>query len=272
MTLTEIENLQYIDCANILYKRLFNIDDDEIYVWVVDTDLPDYDRMLVKDGYVKPTEEQLLAELEEYKAELTEEENARLEAEAAAEAQAEVERQAAEQAAAEAQARQDRVSAITEYFAHDNKACTTHNNGEWVSNAKWYANIVLKELLPSDFTVEFTEEQDSLLSELESIIANRETEKQEQANDLQLTESAKKTISKCNRVFEYVVKYNQTKYIAGEIDDTGLDTLETQWADIVSALHNFRPKKAAGLITALDLTGTIYTETQRTDILNILGE
>jgi len=249
MTLTEIENLKYIDCANILYKRLFNIDDDKIYVSVVDTDLPDYERLVMEEGAIKPTEEQFLAELNQYKTELIAEYNI------------------AEQAKIDE--RQRRLTTIKSFFAKDNYVCTIYNNNEWVSNAKYFANITLEEQLPSPLK-DFSEEDESLLVSLETIIQNRETEIEAQKQDEIAKEAAKLTINKCNSVFEYVVKYNQTQYLLGNIDDAGLDVLETQWTDIVSALHNFRPKKAHDLIANLDLTGTIYTEKEREEILALL--
>jgi hypothetical protein len=82
MTLTEISNLALEDTWETLLSRLIVIDGelDGDLAWQLDEDvmLPFYERITVDTSLTKPTEQEMLDELEVYKSELTVVENERL--------------------------------------------------------------------------------------------------------------------------------------------------------------------------------------------------
>ncbi len=76
-----------------------------------------------------------------------------------------------------------------------------------------------------------------------------------------------KLIARCDKAFNYIVGYNVANLASEEID-----ALEITFADAMPYLTTAkRPDKAAAIILAASLTGTGYTEAERTVILAILN-
>ena len=77
-------------------------------------------------------------------------------------------------------------------------------------------------------------------------------------------------MNKCHDAILYIIDFNQVAYFNGDIDDDGLDNLETTFSGIFSALKGYRPKKAVTLIQGTDFTNTIYNQTQIDELVSIL--
>jgi len=260
MTHDQITALTIADTANELVNRLLGL--EGVNCLVADTDLPDYERLLMVNDIPKPTLDMMESELAEYKSELSAQEAERLSAEAEALAQAEAEESARLLEEASVEADRLRRSNIADAYRKDLELAIEHagvQQKNWVT----YINNVLRPSM-ADKTEEELVAMELKISAL--------LDAQEVVRVARLTEeAATKTVSRCNNAIKYVVGFNQVQYVLGNIDDEGLDSLEVVFANIMSALTGMRPKKAMTAITSADFTGTIYTEAERTAILEILG-
>jgi len=258
--MNEIDNLTIADVANELVNRLLGL--EGVNCLVADTDLPDYERLLMVNNIPKPTLDMMESELTEYKTELSARETERLNIEAELLAQAEAEESARLLEEALAEADRLRRSNIADAYRKDLELVVEHagvQQKNWVT----YINNVLRPSMAGK-----TEEE---LVAMELKISTL-LEAQEVVRVARLTEqAATKTVNRCNNAIKYVIGFNQVQYMLGNIDDKGLDSLEVVFANIMSALTGMRPKKAMAVITSADFTGTIYTEAERTAILEILG-
>lgn len=249
MTEQEINELTIAGTAVELAMRLLG--EDSPICTVVDTALPDYDRILMNDGYAKPTLEMFESELTEYKAELN---AVRVEAEELAAAE-EIARLLEESYVI----RRVEITAGYKKYLHLAIAHSATMQKNW------------HKYLAGDFQAELKLLDGQQLAEMEELIVNAENQTASTEIARIAAAAALNTMNKCNEAIAYIINHNQTEYMLGGIDDAGLDSLEVTFADIFKALSGYRPKKAAIAIMAVDLAGTIYTEEQRTDILEILG-
>lgn len=255
MTEQEINDLTIVSqieegfLANTLYNRLMGAEGSNLTV--VDTDLPPYERIFMNEGLQKPTLAMFESELSEYKTEL-------LTALAAAE-QAELDRIAAEEARA---ARVIRIAPTISYFKEHVELAIAYK-GEQQKN---WLTYIEQELYPE--MLEMSEAEVVALEESAEALRIELLAKEKERVELA---AAAKTMQECQKALEYIISYNQVEYSLGNIDDDGLDALEVTFTDVLKALQGFRPKKAYGLVTTLDLSDTIYTEVARTSLLNILS-
>ncbi len=134
--------------------------------------------------------------------------------------------------------------------------------GEHRANLKAFRNVELVEMeegAAEALVVSFESASVSIKSER---IAKEELET--------LHAAAQVIIDRANAGMKFIVAFNMNKIGLGEQDSAGLDSLEVLFADALAKIQSVRPDKAADIIETLDITGTIYSETERTQLVNIL--
>jgi len=82
--------------------------------------------------------------------------------------------------------------------------------------------------------------------------------------------AAQIVIDRANAGMKYIISFNMSKISLSQLDSEGLDELEILFADALVKIQAVRPDKAADIIDTLVLTGTIYSETERLQLTNIL--
>ena len=265
MTLEQISALTLLECLDEVLPRILNYslipEGEPAYQLDVDTEIDTYDRIAINPVFfAKPSRERVESEFAEYTQELIDEENARLAAEAAAIAEEErlVAEQAEEEEAARIQALRDRVATLEEYGHRVIELYT----GEWFPNAKaWFRDNVQ---IHSDGI-------ESLLDTLEVHLVVAQAEAAERANSEALESIRESSKAKCRACEDAVIDYNLKGLISGMYDSLDIDLVEERFDTIMQRLRNNRPDKAKALITAADLSGTIYTEDFRQELISILS-
>ena len=134
--------------------------------------------------------------------------------------------------------------------------------GEHRPNLKLFRNVELVEMEASA--------AETLLASIEvasvSVIAERVAKEEVEA----LNAGAQVVINRANAGMKFIIAFNLSKISSGELDSAGLDNLEILFAEALTKIQNIRPDKAADLIEVLDISSTLYTETERTQLINIL--
>ena len=93
---------------------------------------------------------------------------------------------------------------------------------------------------------------------------------EKEAQDRALQQAAQVVIDRSNAAMKFIISFNMSKISTLELDSAGLDALEVMFSEALTKIQNMRPDKAADLIEALDITGTVYTEVERVQLVNIL--
>jgi len=137
-------------------------------------------------------------------------------------------------------------------------------------NLKFLRNVTLVGDTQHNKVGMTAEEAESFMTAVEAAAVTVKAEREAAEADKALEEAAEKMMKRCTDAMKYIVKFNMGKLALGELDKAGLDTLEEMFLPASTKMQVIRPNDAADLIEALDITGTVYTETERTELLNIL--
>ena len=137
-----------------------------------------------------------------------------------------------------------------------------------VSNQKYFRNVTLVGDCPRNpFDADYAE---SIMQQIEAEAVNVKAAREAREKQAELDKAAQIIMDRANNGMKYIVAYNMDQIALGNLDSAGLDNLETLFADVLTKIQAVRPDKAADIVETLDLTGTVYTETQRTELINIL--
>jgi len=234
MTLNEISNLTIESTLDVLLRRILDTsnlpDGAKVYMLDLDENIPFYDRILVHQSLVKPPLPNLQAELTQYKQELAAVEQERLDEIA-------------------------RVQELTSRFnaIPDIRGAIQDLNAEIPNPA-----LELKRIIGENDTAKLVQLEASS-SSFQQKLADKATLKEQ-------SDMVDGLVEICLSCIKIVMKHN----IANSLTKEQKDQQATTYADVFTAIRDWRPGKAKSLITALNPDGTLVTQALKDELLTFL--
>lgn len=259
MTLQEINALSILGCIDVIIQRVVDVSivpvGESVYQLDPDTDLSDYERIRWNPKLFPPTESRLLQEFEEYKQELLDVEQARLDSIAALEAAAIAETNRVQDI-------KDRWEALRPL---ERECYDASNFGEHIPNLE--ADLFKKLILNNPSK----ENAETILAALEDEYpAVKEIADAKKARE-ELNQLSAIIKRRCELAETLIIGYNTAKMIAGEMSSADVDAAEVLFSDVLKYLQLKRPDKAKNAIVSANIENTVYTEDFRQELINILS-
>lgn len=235
MNLQAIQELTLDKCFGTVLSRVIDLSivpqGQPLYTLHLDESKSFYDRVILNAVLVKPSLQDLEAELAEYKTELTVAENARL---------AEIAR------VEDIMSRFSAIQDIRGVAASINVDCPNPPS-------------LLKEIIQNN--------SQQLLASLEAAATAFSIKVQREKDIEQVRKVGAIAVKACNHVIEVIAGYNITRLLTPAQKDSML----VQFAPVLQALQQFRPGVAKSLIEAITPDETLVTSDMKSDILEVFG-